>query len=55
MKTLIWAGIFVGSIIGSYVPTLWGADIFSFQSVVGSTIGSILGVWLGYKIAKEYI
>ena len=49
-KTLIWIGLFVGSTIGSYIPELWGAGLFSFSSIVGSAVGGVLGVWLGFKL-----
>ncbi len=55
MKTLIWTGLFVGSLVGQFVPTLWGAELLSLQTVFGSAIGSIIGVWIGYKIGKEYL
>ena len=24
-KTLIWIGLFISSVVGSYIPVLWGA------------------------------
>jgi hypothetical protein len=48
-KTLIWIGLFIGSTIGGYLPALWGSDVFSFSSVLGSAIGGIGGIWLGFK------
>lgn len=50
-KTLIWIGIFVGSTIGSYLPVLWGdAGFFSFSSIIFSTIGGLVGVYIGFKL-----
>jgi hypothetical protein len=49
-KVPIWVGMFVGSFLGGYVPTLWGAETFSLTSLAGSVIGGILGIWVGYKI-----
>ncbi len=54
MKALVWAGLLIGSIVGGYLPSLWGASIFSFQSVIFSAIGGGLGLWLGYKIGDRY-
>ncbi|MDO8570797.1 MAG: XapX domain-containing protein [Candidatus Daviesbacteria bacterium] len=51
-KTLIFLGMLVGSIIGGYIPVLFGADIFSYISVITSGLGALLGIWLGYKISK---
>lgn len=52
MKTLIWAGMFIGSAIGGFVPMLWGADLLSFSAVLFSGIGAIVGILVGYKIGK---
>jgi len=49
---LIWLGLFVGSTLGGYVPTLWGADLVSFSSLIGSTAGGLLGIWLGYGLGE---
>jgi hypothetical protein len=48
-KTLVWIGLSVGSIVGGYVPQLWGADLFSFSALLSSTAGGFLGIWLGFK------
>lgn len=52
-KTLVWAGLFLGSSIGGYLPALFGQDVFSMWSVIGSTVGGIAGVYIGYKIGNE--
>jgi len=51
-KLIIGIGMFVGSTIGGYVPVLWGASLFSFSAILFSTIGGILGIWIGYRISK---
>lgn len=48
-KTAIKLGLFLGSIVGGYIPMLWGAGAFSFSSVICGAIGASLGVYLGYK------
>ena len=48
----IWIGLFIGSAIGGYIPALWGSGMFSFSSVIGSAIGGILGIWLGYRMGE---
>lgn len=45
-------GMVVGSTVGSYVPSLWGAGWLSFASIVGSGIGGILGIWAGFQLGK---
>jgi len=51
-KKLIWLGMFVGSCAGSYVPMLFGADMLSGWSMLGSAVGSIAGVIAGYKLSQ---
>jgi hypothetical protein len=48
-KRLIWLGLTVGSVLGGYVPVLWGGELISFSSVLLSAVGGIVGIWLGYR------
>ena len=53
-KLLIGIGAFVGGIAGAYVPSLWGdTDLFSGMSILFSVIGGLVGIWLGYMLAKR--
>lgn len=54
MKGLIYLGIFVGGTMGSYIPVLFGQSWFSAASVIGSAIGSFVGLWAGYKLGKNF-
>ena len=40
-----------GSIVGGYVPVLWGASSFSMVSFLFGVIGAIAGIWAGIRIA----
>jgi uncharacterized membrane protein YeaQ/YmgE (transglycosylase-associated protein family) len=51
-RHLIWIGVLVGSFVGGWIPTLWGAPAFSMSGIVGSTIGGLVGIYLGYKISS---
>lgn len=51
MKKLIWLGMFVGSIVGGYIPVIFGVSIFSFWSLIGNGVGSIIGIIAGYKLS----
>ncbi|MEN9524085.1 MAG: hypothetical protein RL536_154 [Candidatus Parcubacteria bacterium] len=51
-RHLIWIGVLVGGTIGGWIPTLWGAGAFSITGIVGSTIGGLLGIYVGMKIAE---
>ncbi len=53
-KTLVWIGLFVGSSVGSTLPMIWGADVFSISSVLLSAVGGILGIWLGFKLGNNF-
>lgn len=54
MKLFIMLGAGIGGVAGAYVPFLWGdTDFFSPMSILLSTIGAIVGIVLGYKIAKR--
>ena len=48
----IWLGLFIGSAIGSYIPCLWGESIFSLSSLIGGIIGSVVGIWIGFKLSQ---
>lgn len=49
-KKLIMIGMIAGSIVGGYLPALFGLDEF-MVSLLGSFIGGIIGVWIGYKFS----
>lgn len=51
-KTLVMAGLVIGSLIGGYVPSLLGAGFLSIWGVLGSTLGALLGLWLAYRFAS---
>lgn len=51
-KKLIWMGLFVGSLVGSFLPSLWGDSMLSMWSVVLSAVGGIAGIWLGYRLSN---
>lgn len=42
----------LGSILGGYIPTLWGAGMFSFSSVILTAVGGMIGIWLGFKFSN---
>lgn len=51
-KSLIWIGMAVGSTLGGFIPSLWGASFLSIWGVLLSAIGAFAGIWLGYKISR---
>jgi len=52
MSKVIWLGATVGSIVGGYVPCLFGADMISMSGVAGSVVGGFLGIYVAYKASQ---
>ncbi|HVA96148.1 MAG TPA: hypothetical protein VND99_00690 [Candidatus Acidoferrales bacterium] len=52
-KAFIWLFLSIGSIVGGYIPALFGASLLSFASLFWSTIGAFAGIWAGYKLGKR--
>ncbi|MBU0705771.1 hypothetical protein KJ657_01010 [Patescibacteria group bacterium] len=52
-KSFIWIGMFVGSAIGAYVPSLWGDGAFTFTSAISTAVGGLLGIWVGFKLGNN--
>jgi hypothetical protein len=53
-KLFITLGMIVGSIAGGYLPMLFGAGLFSITSLITSTIGGLLGIYIGYRLGENY-
>jgi uncharacterized membrane protein YeaQ/YmgE (transglycosylase-associated protein family) len=48
-KTTYYIAGFIGSTIGGYIPTLWGAGFLSITSLLLSTFGGILAIVIVFK------
>ncbi len=53
MKTLVWAGFFIGSAVGGFIPGIWGDSMFSLSSIMLSAAGGIIGIFAGYHIGRN--
>ena len=53
-KLCIFVGTTLGGIGGSLLAGACGLDTFSLGSFLISGVGSIVGVWAGWKIARHY-
>jgi hypothetical protein len=42
-------GIFIGSMIGGFIPLIWDDDMLSYSGVLFSGIGAFVGLWLGSR------
>ena len=51
-KGIIMTGMTVGSILGGYLPTLWGVSVFSWWSILTTAIGGLLGIYIAYKLTQ---
>lgn len=52
-KTLMYLSISIFGAIGGYVPSLLGdASLLSGWAILGSTIGGLLGIYIGYKLSS---
>jgi hypothetical protein len=56
MKLMIWIGIVVcGSVGGFLGAVLDHGNWLGAWSIVFSGIGSLAGLWVGYKVGKAYL
>lgn len=51
MKGPTYAGGFIGSLIGSFIPSIWGAGQLSPASMLFFLLGGLAGVWLAYRLS----
>lgn len=54
-KGIVYLLVFVGGLIGSYIP-VWlglGDGLFSVWGIIGGLIGSFAGIWVAYKIGQN--
>ena len=51
-KKTYYIAAFVGSVIGAYIPKLWGVSSLSFSSVFFSGVGGIAGIVIVWKFLE---
>ena len=50
-KSAIYAGVFIGSVLGSWIGSLFDhGNLFGIWGILFGAIGGIVGVWAGYKL-----
>ncbi len=52
-KLMIWIGMVLGSIVGGYIPVLWGDSFLSLTALILSGVGAIVGIILAYKLTAD--
>jgi len=40
----------VGSVIGGFIPMLWGAGMLSFSSIIFSSLGAMAGIYVVFRL-----
>ncbi len=53
IKLCIFAGMTVGGIVGSLLGNVFGWGMFDLGSFFLSSLGSAIGVFVGWKIARR--
>jgi hypothetical protein len=54
MKLMIWIGITIGGFIGSWLGALMsGGNYLGGWSILLGMVGSIAGLWAGYKLGNN--
>jgi hypothetical protein len=51
MRSVIGLCALVGSLVGGYVPALWGASSLSLVSLFFGALGGVAGIWLGVRLS----
>ena len=53
-KTVIMFFTIIFSLIGGYLPVLFGDSFFGIWGILGGFVGGIFGIWVGVVISKRY-
>ena len=52
-KTLVYAGVAIGGLIGAYLPVVvFNVSALGLASLAGSFVGGIVGLWAGYRLYR---
>lgn len=51
-KKLMMLLMLIGSVVGGYIPVLFGVNSFSFTSLFAAAAGGIIGIWLAFRLHK---
>jgi hypothetical protein len=50
---MLYLGSGIGGVIGAYIPVLLGdSNPFSGWSLLAGFVGTIVGLWMGYKLGQ---
>lgn len=51
-KKVVMLGMVFGSLIGGWLPTLFGVGAFSLTSVLTGALGGVIGIWLTFRLIR---
>lgn len=52
-KMVMYIIIGVAGTIGAWVPTLFGANMLDFSSILGSVVGGFIGIFVYWKLRQS--
>lgn len=52
-KVIVMMGGFLGGLVGGYITILLGAPFISYWSLIGNTIGGLMGIWISYQLISQ--
>ena len=52
-KKVLWICLALGTTVGGFVPTIWGASSLGVVSLLFSGIGGLGGVWMARRISES--
>lgn len=56
MKLMIGIGVIVGGLMGGWLGGLLdGGNMFGVWGILLGAVGSLIGIWAGYKIGQNYL
>jgi len=51
MRSVIGLCALIGTIVGGYLPALWGGSSFGLASLLFGVLGGIAGIWVGVRVS----
>lgn len=52
-KSLVMLGFIIGSVVGGYLPELFGIGSISMTGVITSAVGGVIGIYIAFKLSSD--
>ena len=49
-RRVVWLFVGAGTVLGGFVPVLWGGSALGLASLVFGSLGGVAGLWLAAKL-----